>query len=307
MAPSELELEGGRRPFPRQGARGAGVAPGGALGGRGGTAARGGRAERAPRAAAAALGVLARQLHSYLLSCCSSPPSRRRRRRPHRGRDRPRIVAMSVGLGFVNEYRSERAVDALHAQIRRVALVAARRRRARGARDRARPGRRRPPAGRRRRAGRPAPSGGARARVRRVGAHRRGAAGCEVDGGGHRRIGARPAVVRVDGDGRPRRRGARRRRPYRHANSLRADRAAASASGRRPPSSAACTTSRACSSSSPRARRLDLRGQRRARPLDPAVGPVRARDRRRPDAAALAGDRHRQPLDRRPAARRAAR
>jgi Mg2+-importing ATPase len=33
------------------------------------------------------------------------------------------IVAMSVGLGFVNEYRSERAVEALHAQIRHLAFV----------------------------------------------------------------------------------------------------------------------------------------------------------------------------------------
>ena len=33
------------------------------------------------------------------------------------------IVALSVGLGFVNEYRSEQAVDALHAQIRHTALV----------------------------------------------------------------------------------------------------------------------------------------------------------------------------------------
>ena len=29
------------------------------------------------------------------------------------------IVALSVGLGFVNEYRSEKAVEALHSQIRR--------------------------------------------------------------------------------------------------------------------------------------------------------------------------------------------
>ena len=33
------------------------------------------------------------------------------------------IVALSVGLGFVNEYRSEQAVAALHAQIRHRALV----------------------------------------------------------------------------------------------------------------------------------------------------------------------------------------
>ncbi len=33
------------------------------------------------------------------------------------------IVALSVGLGFVNEYRSEKAVEALHSEIRRTALV----------------------------------------------------------------------------------------------------------------------------------------------------------------------------------------
>lgn len=33
------------------------------------------------------------------------------------------IVALSVGLGFVNEYRSERAVEALHSQIRHDATV----------------------------------------------------------------------------------------------------------------------------------------------------------------------------------------
>jgi Mg2+-importing ATPase len=33
------------------------------------------------------------------------------------------IVGLSVGLGFVNEYRSEQAVEALHSQIRRTALV----------------------------------------------------------------------------------------------------------------------------------------------------------------------------------------
>ncbi len=33
------------------------------------------------------------------------------------------IVGLSVGLGFVNEYRSEKAVEALHSQIRRRALV----------------------------------------------------------------------------------------------------------------------------------------------------------------------------------------
>ena len=47
--------------------------------------------------------------------------------------------------------------------------------------------------------------------------------------------------------------------------------------------------------------------QRRARTLDPPVGPVRARDRGGPDAAAAAGDRHRQPVDGRPPAGQEAR
>ncbi len=33
------------------------------------------------------------------------------------------IIGLSVGLGFVNEYRSEKAVEELHARIRRRALV----------------------------------------------------------------------------------------------------------------------------------------------------------------------------------------
>ncbi len=49
-------------------------------------------------------------------------------------------------------------------------------------------------------------------------------------------------------------------------------------------------------------RGLDLRDQRRARPLAAPVGSVRAGDRRRPDAAAAAGDRDRQPGHRRTAA-----
>ena len=48
------------------------------------------------------------------------------------------------------------------------------------------------------------------------------------------------------------------------------------------------------------ARGLDLRDQRRLGSFRPAVGAVRARDRRRPDSAAAARDRDRQPGDRRP-------
>ena len=33
------------------------------------------------------------------------------------------IMAMSIGLSFLNEYRSEKAVEALHAQIRHLAFV----------------------------------------------------------------------------------------------------------------------------------------------------------------------------------------
>ena len=33
------------------------------------------------------------------------------------------IIGLSVGLGFVNEYRSERAVEALHSQLRHTTLA----------------------------------------------------------------------------------------------------------------------------------------------------------------------------------------
>ena len=44
------------------------------------------------------------------------------------------IVILGVGLGFTNEYRSEIAVAAMHANIRHEALVRRRRRRVRGVR-----------------------------------------------------------------------------------------------------------------------------------------------------------------------------
>jgi Mg2+-importing ATPase len=71
-----------------------------------------------------ALGVLGRQLRNPLLlllpaaagiSAATGDPTD--------GAIIAAIVALSVGLGFVNEYRSELAVAALHAGIRHQALV----------------------------------------------------------------------------------------------------------------------------------------------------------------------------------------
>ena len=135
-----------------------------------------------------AFGVLVRQLRNPLLilllaaaaiSAATGDTDRRRR-------SSPPIVILSVGLGFVNEYRSEVAVAALHANIRHEALV--RRDGARAASGRARPraGRRRGAARRRPRARRRAAPRGGPARVRRGRAHRR------VDAGRPRRPCRRP-------------------------------------------------------------------------------------------------------------------
>ena len=72
----------------------------------------------------AALAVLARQLRSYLLLLLlvAAVVSAVVGDRIEAGIIAA-IVAMSVGLGFLNEYRSERAVQALHAQIRHLAFV----------------------------------------------------------------------------------------------------------------------------------------------------------------------------------------
>ena len=72
-----------------------------------------------------AFGVLVRQLRNPLLILLLG---RRRRSRPRPatptdGGIIAAIVVLSVGLGFVNEYRSEVAVAALHANIRHEALV----------------------------------------------------------------------------------------------------------------------------------------------------------------------------------------
>jgi P-type Mg2+ transporter len=71
-----------------------------------------------------ALSVLARQLRSYLLllllvaAVVSAVVGDRTEAGIIAG-----IMAMSVGLSFLNEYRSEKAVEALHSQIRHLAFV----------------------------------------------------------------------------------------------------------------------------------------------------------------------------------------
>ena len=138
--------------------------------------------------------------------------------------------------------------------------------------------------------------------MRRVGADRR-VAGDREDGRGPAAGGLAPgsALVRLHGHARERRRRARRRRSHGLAHGVRCDRGAPgrAAGGDRVPAGAAGLLSPARDRDRG-AGRLDLRDQRRARTLAPPVGPVRARDRGRPDAAAAAGDRHRQPLDGRP-------
>ena len=56
------------------------------------------------------------------------------------------IMAMSIGLSFMNEYRSERAVEALHSQIQHLAFVERDGKAVEVERHRARSGRRRAPA-----------------------------------------------------------------------------------------------------------------------------------------------------------------
>lgn len=70
------------------------------------------------------LAVLVRQLRSYLLLLLivAAVVSAALGERTEAGIILA-IIALSVGLGFVNEYRSERAVEELHATIRRRALV----------------------------------------------------------------------------------------------------------------------------------------------------------------------------------------
>jgi Mg2+-importing ATPase len=70
-----------------------------------------------------ALSVLVRQLRSYLLlllvaAVVSAVVGDRTEAAIIGG-----IMLMSVGLSFLNEYRSEKAVEALHSQIRHLAFV----------------------------------------------------------------------------------------------------------------------------------------------------------------------------------------
>ena len=82
------------------------------------------------------------------------------------------ILLASVGLGFGNEYRAERAAASLHDVVRRTAVVLRDGQPGAGRRDADRGGGRRPPLGGRARAGRPAPALGDRADVRRGGPDR---------------------------------------------------------------------------------------------------------------------------------------
>ena len=145
--------------------------------------------------------------------------------------------------------------------------------------------------------------------MRRIGAHRR-VSEQDEDGRGPtaRGLAAGSALVCLHGHARERRRRPRRRRSYGLAHCLRRDRSAPgrTAGGDRVPAGAAglLSPARDCDRG---AGRLDLRHQRRARTLAPPVGTVRARDRGGFDAAASAGDRHRQPRDGRPPAGQEAR
>jgi hypothetical protein len=71
-----------------------------------------------------ALGVLGRQLRNpLLLLLLAAAGVSAATGDPTDGAIIAAIVVLSVGLGFINEYRSERAVTALHANIRHQALV----------------------------------------------------------------------------------------------------------------------------------------------------------------------------------------
>ena len=222
------------------------------------------------------------------------------------------IIGLSVGLGFFNEYRSERAVEALHSQLRHTALVAARRRgRARSTSTELVPG-----DVVRLAVGDVVPADlrllrGRGPRVRRGGADRRGRCRrrSSVDADRGAGVAAGAALVRVHGHRRARWQRPGRRRPDRGPTEFGAIATAARrAPAARRRSSAACATSRCCWCAS--------------RPCWPSsifvinvalgraaagVGALRAGDRRRADAAAAAGDRDDQPLDRRAAAGRSAR
>ena len=200
----------------------------------------------------------------------------------------------SVGLGFVNEYRAERAAAALHAQIHHETgrpggrQRDGRRRRAgarrhRGAADRRR-GTGRPPAARRRPAG-----------VRRGGADRRVDAGGQDERsrspGRRGRAAACALMGTIVHAGRRPRRGRGDRRPRRSARS---PPGSANASRDRVPGRAAPVLA-ATRAGRGRADGVHLRDQRRAAPAAARRVAVLPRDRGRHHAAAAAGDRGDQP------------
>ena len=123
-------------------------------------------------------------LASCTARCCGSC-SPRRRCRASLAKASTRsiigvIVAASVGLGFVNEYRAERAAEAMHSEIRHVVAVDTRRPAGERRGHPPRAGRRRAPRRRLDRARRPAAPRAEQPRVRRVDPDRRVRPGREV-------------------------------------------------------------------------------------------------------------------------------
>ncbi len=137
------------------------------------------------------------------------------------------IVAFSLGLGFFDEYRSERAVADLKTRIRRHGDRPARRRLGRARGRGSRPGRHRAHRRRRRRSGRRALDRSARSRVRRSDPHRRIGARqrrpiAPVPGAAAAAVA--PASCALMGTNVRTRRGARRRRRDGQSDGVRRDR-----------------------------------------------------------------------------------
>ena len=207
------------------------------------------------------------------------------------------IVSLSVGLGFVNEYRSEQAVEALHSQIRHTALVGPRRR---------------PAARRRRRRWCPATSWSCRSATSSpptsacsttielecdeavlTGESVPVEKTAEPAATASRSCALMGTIVREGC-------GPRRRRAHRHADRVRPDRRRARrAAGARPRSRSGSGSSRSSSCASPACSRSSIFViNLAAAPAVPRRAAVLARDRDRPHAAAAARDRDGEPLDR---------
>ena len=153
---------------------------------------------------------------------------RRAHRRGHHRRDRGAVGR----AGVVNEYRAEKAAEALHSRITHRAVAVRSGQFTPVNVDRPRSGRRRRAAARRHRAGGPAAVDDGRPGMRRVSADRRVAAGAERPGAASRRQPPRRAgQLRADGHRRARRDRPRRRRGDRDRVPVRAG----SASGWRAP------------------------------------------------------------------------